>query len=90
MKKSEKTKLVETLHATFSEATSVIITHQVGLTVTESNLIREKMRNAGARYKVTKNRIAKIALHGTKFEGLCRCDRIIGRTNCRWPCELII
>lgn len=70
MKKSEKTKLVETLHATFSEATSVIITHQVGLTVTESNLIREKMRNAGARYKVTKNRIAKIALHGTKFEGL--------------------
>jgi large subunit ribosomal protein L10 len=76
--KSEKTKLVETLHATFSDATSVVIAHQVGLTVAESNEIREKMRNAGARYKVTKNRIAKIALKGTKFEGLS--DQFTGPT----------
>ena len=78
MNKSEKTKLVETLHATFSGSTSVVIAHQVGLTVAESNDIREKMRNAGARYKVTKNRIAKIALKGTKFEELS--DQFTGPT----------
>ena len=78
MKRSEKTKLVDELHATFGEATSVVLTHQVGLTVSESNAIREKMRQAGARYKVTKNRIAKIALHGTKFEELS--DQFTGPT----------
>ena len=78
MKRSEKTKLVDELHATFGEATSVVLTHQVGLTVSESNTIREKMRQAGARYKVTKNRIAKIALHGTKFEELS--DQFTGPT----------
>ena len=78
MKRSEKTKLVDELHATFGEATSVVLTHQVGLTVSESNAIREKMREAGARYKVTKNRIAKIALHGTKFEELS--DQFTGPT----------
>ena len=78
MKRSEKTKLVDELHATFGEATSVVLTHQVGLTVSESNAIRQKMRQAGARYKVTKNRIAKIALHGTKFEALS--DQFTGPT----------
>ena len=78
MKRSEKTKLVDELHATFGEATLVVLTHQVGLTVSESNAIREKMRQAGARYKVTKNRIAKIALHGSKFEELS--DQFIGPT----------
>ena len=78
MKRSEKTKLVDELHATFGEATSVVLTHQVGLTVSESNAIRQKMREAGARYKVTKNRIAKIALHGTKFEELS--DQFTGPT----------
>jgi len=68
--RTEKTELIETLHATFSEAASVVVTHQVGLTVVESSALRNKMREKGAAYKVTKNRIAKIALKDTAYEDL--------------------
>jgi len=68
--RTEKAALVETLNKTFSEAAVVVVTHQVGLTVDEVNDLRGKMRAAGARYKVTKNRIARLALKGTEYENL--------------------
>ena len=46
------------------------MTHQTGLTVAEVTQLRRQMRGAGARYRVTKNRLAKRALEGTPFEGL--------------------
>lgn len=70
MNRTEKAELIETLHATFSEAASVVVTHQVGLTVAESSALRNKMREGGAAFKVTKNRIAKIALKDTAYEDL--------------------
>ncbi len=70
MNRNEKTKLIDTLHATFSAATSVVVAHQVGLTVDESSALRAKMREGGASFKVTKNRIAKIALKDTPYEAL--------------------
>ena len=70
MNRTEKAELIDTLHATFNEATTVIVTHQVGLTVVESSDLRGKMRANGAAYKVTKNRIAKLALKDTDYEGL--------------------
>ena len=42
----------------------------VGMTVAESSELRQKMREAQAGFKVTKNRIAKLALKGTRFEDL--------------------
>jgi len=68
--RTEKAELIDTLHATFNEATTVIVTHQVGLTVVESSNLRGKMRANGAAYKVTKNRIAKLALKDTAYENL--------------------
>lgn len=70
MNRTEKAELIDTLHATFNEATTVIVTHQVGLTVVESSDLRGKMRANGAAYKVTKNRIAKLALKDTAYENL--------------------
>lgn len=70
MNRTEKAALIETLNKTFSEAAVVVVTHQVGLTVDEVNDLRGKMRAAGARYKVTKNRIARLALKGTEYENL--------------------
>ena len=70
MNRTEKAELIDTLHATFNEATTVVITHQVGLTVVESSDLRGKMRANGAAYKVTKNRIAKLALKDTAYENL--------------------
>ena len=70
MNRSEKAKLIETLQSTFSESTTIVVAHQVGMTVVESGNLRGKMRDAGAGLKVTKNRIAKLALKGTRYEDL--------------------
>ena len=40
------------------------------MTVAESGELRQKMREAGAGFKVTKNRIAKLALKGTRYKDL--------------------
>ena len=66
MNRTEKAELIETLQSTLSEATSVVVTHQIGLTVAESSELRARMREAGAGFKVTKNRLTRIALQGTK------------------------
>jgi large subunit ribosomal protein L10 len=68
--RNEKAELIETLQSTLSEAAAVVVTHQTGLTVAESSDLRGRMREAGAGFKVTKNRLTKIALQGTKYEDI--------------------
>jgi large subunit ribosomal protein L10 len=68
--RQEKAELIETLQTTLNASTTVVVTHQVGMTVAESSDLRAKMREAGAGFKVTKNRIAKLALKGTRYEEL--------------------
>ena len=70
MNRQEKAELIETLQTTLNASSTVVVTHQVGMTVAESSDLRGKMREAGAGFKVTKNRIAKLALKGTRFEDL--------------------
>ena len=70
MNRTEKAELIETLQSTFNASTTVVVAHQVGMTVAESSDLRQKMRGAGAGLKVTKNRIAKLALKGTRYEDL--------------------
>ncbi len=48
----------------------LVVTHQSGLTVAEVSQLRRNMSDAGAQYKVTKNRLARRALEGTKFQAL--------------------
>jgi len=68
--RSQKEKLVASLHAAISDTVCFIITHQSGMTVAEVTGLRRQMRDAGASFKVTKNRLARLALTGTKFEQL--------------------
>jgi large subunit ribosomal protein L10 len=68
--RSEKQQLITSLHKTLKTAQLVVITRQSGLTVAEVTNLRRQMRQAGASYKVTKNRLARLALEGTEFEGL--------------------
>jgi large subunit ribosomal protein L10 len=68
--RSQKAKLVEGLHQALSDTVCVVVTHQNGLTVEEVTTLRRQMRAAGAGFKVTKNRLARRALEGTKFEQL--------------------
>ena len=70
MNRTEKAELIETLQSAFNESSTIVVTHQVGMTVVESSDLRGKMREAGAGFKVTKNRIAKLALKGTRYEEL--------------------
>lgn len=58
------------MHEVFSNAESVVITEYLGLTVAEADELRNKVRDAGASLRVTKNRIARLAVKDTKFEGL--------------------
>eukprot|EP00494_Astrolonche_serrata_P009345 UN09397 len=62
--------MVSDLHSVFDDSNAVVVTHYSGLTVKELGDLRGQMREAGARFKVTKNRLTRLALAGTKFEGL--------------------
>lgn len=70
MDRSQKEELVASLHRTFADTNLVIVTQQSGMTVAEVSDLRRKMRDAGASYKVTKNRLTRLALEGTKYEAL--------------------
>ena len=70
MDRSGKEKLVTELQEMLSDAQLVVVTNQNGLTVAEVTDLRRKMRAAGAGFKVAKNRLAQLALKGTKYENL--------------------
>ena len=70
MNREEKSELVTSLHAMLAEQSFIAITLNAGLTVAEIQSLRKQMRAAGAGYKVAKNRLARLALAGTKFENL--------------------
>ena len=70
MDRSQKEKLVTSLQQSLADIACVVITHQTGMTVQEVTELRRQMRAAGAGFKVTKNRLARRALVGTKFERL--------------------
>ena len=70
MDRTQKEELVASFNDAFSEATLVVVTSQSGLTVAQSTELRQEMRQAGASFKVTKNRLTRLALKDTKFEPL--------------------
>ena len=68
--RTEKAELVASLQQTFNDTSMVVVTHYSGLTVAEMSVLRDRMRESGAKFKVTKNRLTRLALKGTKFEPL--------------------
>jgi large subunit ribosomal protein L10 len=68
--RAEKREFVTGLNDVFSASGSVVVAHYSGLTVSQLNDLRSRMRNAGGTVKVAKNRLAKIALKGTESEGM--------------------
>lgn len=70
MDRGQKAAAVAELKQTFSEVGVVVVTRNLGLTVAQSTQLRTKMREAGASYKVSKNKLAKIALDGTDYLSL--------------------
>lgn len=68
MDRSQKADLVDELKAVFSQTSVVVITRNLGLSVAQSTDLRLKMRDAGAQFKVAKNRLALIALDGSRYQ----------------------
>jgi large subunit ribosomal protein L10 len=70
MDRAEKAETIESLRAAFTGSSLVVVAHYTGLTVAELTDLRRKMRQAEASFRVTKNRLARIALKDTSFAGL--------------------
>jgi large subunit ribosomal protein L10 len=68
--RSQKRQITAALHEDLAATVCVVVTHQTGLSVDEATQLRRQMRSAGARYRVTKNRLARRAIEGTPFAAL--------------------
>jgi large subunit ribosomal protein L10 len=67
MDRAQKTEQVAKLKQTFAETSVVVVTRNLGLTVAQSTTLRNRMRDAGASFKVTKNTLTLIALEGSPY-----------------------
>ena len=70
MDRTEKREFVASLAAVFADTSFVLVAQNKGLTVADVSELRRRMRAAGATYKVAKNRLATLALEGTRFDGV--------------------
>ncbi len=65
MDRAAKQESISELARVFKASQVVVVAHYSGLTVAQMQSLRKQMRRAGARVKVAKNRLAKIALKDT-------------------------
>ena len=72
MNKNQKKQYIQDMTAQFDKTEAVIVTHYQGLTVTQLDELRKKMREHGIKFKITKNRITKLALESTKCKELSK------------------
>ena len=70
MDRTEKREFVASLGSVFAETSMVVVTRNNGLTVAEVSELRRRMRASGSTFKVAKNRLAVLALDGTRFDGI--------------------
>lgn len=70
MDRTEKREFVASLGQVFADTSMIVVTQNKGLTVAEVSDLRRKMRASGSTYKVAKNRLAVLALEGTRFDGI--------------------
>lgn len=70
MTRERKEQEVGALKERFDTNETLIVTHNLGLTVSQMTELRNELRKEGASFKITKNTLAKRAIEGTKFEEL--------------------
>ena len=85
MDRTEKREFVASLATVFAETSFVLVAQNKGLTVADVSELRRRMRAAGATYKVAKNRLATLALEGTRFQGVA--PLLKGPTAIAWSTD---
>lgn len=85
MDRTEKGEFVSSLAAVFAETNMVVVSRNNGMTVAQVSDLRRRMRASGSTYKVAKNRLAVLALEGTKFDGIK--PMLTGPTALAWATD---
>ncbi len=85
MDRTEKREFVSALAQVFAETSMVVVTRNSGMTVAEVSELRRRMRASGSTYKVAKNRLAVLALDGTRFDGIA--PLLKGPTALAWSMD---
>tara|TARA_B100000401_G_scaffold219883_1_gene148567 strand:- start:127 stop:636 length:510 start_codon:yes stop_codon:yes gene_type:complete len=70
MDKVKKQEYIDQMTSQFDKSEAVIVTHYQGLTMTQLDDLRNRMRDHGIQFKITKNRITKLALQKTRCKDL--------------------
>ena len=70
MNKEQKRNYISEMTAQFDKSEAVLVTHYQGLTVKQLDDLRKQMREHGIQFKITKNKITKLALEKTKCKDL--------------------
>jgi len=70
MNKEQKKNYIADMTAQFENSEAVLVTHYQGLTVKQLDGLRAKMREHGIKFKITKNKITKLALESSKCKDL--------------------
>ena len=70
MNKEQKKNYISEITSQFENSEAVLVTHYQGLNMSQLDELRSKMREHGIQFKITKNRITKIALEKTKCKEL--------------------
>ena len=70
MNKEKKQNYIKEMSTQFENSEAVIVAHYQGLTVKQLDDLRKQMRKHGIIFKVTKNRITKLAIEKTKCKDL--------------------
>jgi len=68
--KEKKKVYIAEMKEFFKKTSSVLVTHYQGLTVKQIDELKSELRKHGILFKITKNRITKMALEGTKYKKL--------------------
>ena len=70
--KEKKQEYIKDMTVQLDKSEAVIVTHYQGLTVKQLDDLRKKMREHGIQFKITKNRITKLALEKTRCKDLSK------------------
>jgi large subunit ribosomal protein L10 len=70
MNKEQKKDYITDITAQFENSEAVLVTHYQGLTMTQLDELRKQMREHGIQFKITKNRITKLALAKSRCKDL--------------------
>lgn len=82
MDRTQKREWVASLNEAMQTTQAVVVCHYTGLSAAKMTTLRAKVRESGATIKVSKNRLAKLALEGTDYAALG--DLLNGPTAMAW------